>query len=152
MAKRSSPFTESTPCFPPEGWGEVTPNPRGTGMAPDHHLTITRRRAPPPCSILPHPARTWGPSQGLAQWHPKSTCIKNNHATNQATVALGQGPVTRLSVAQNLPEEQSYWKQHTQGFQLLTCSLLQFNTSGTQYYVFLHFKSSYLTAFLIFLP
>lgn len=55
MAKRSSPFTESTPCFPPEGWGEVSPNPRGTGMAPDHHLTITRRRAPPPCSILHAP-------------------------------------------------------------------------------------------------
>lgn len=49
------------------------------GQTLDHmqaHFTTTQWRAPPPCSILPHPASTWGPSQGLAQRHPKSNHIK----------------------------------------------------------------------------
>lgn len=36
--------------------------------------------------------------------------LKKKKTTKKATVALEQGPVTHLSVAQNLPEEQSYLK------------------------------------------
>lgn len=98
--------------FPPRELGRSLTEPRGGRHRTRCKLTSPQpgggpHRPAPSCLTLHAPGDQAMASLSSTQNPP---ALKKKKTTKKATVALEQGPVTHLSVAQNLPEEQSYLK------------------------------------------